>query len=155
MESKYLHPIFKTLYGKQFDYTDPEQKELMSNTIYLLEEYGIPLDYKFKWFSNKPYSQSLQNDLQYENQKEHQEITLRKEYIKKIETMHKLVHSKAKGSYSLPQWLLALASLHYLKKTVMPYNSSPHELLKKLEENPKLNNHNANLKAYKLIANVF
>ena len=131
----------------------------MHQIIYLLQELGFPADdYGFSWCFYKIYSGNLQKDLMSCNFKKQtrENIKFRKEFVEKINKLKKIIESEQKGNYSTGQWLDCLAALCYLKKYIMPPNSSDNELLNELQRiKPYLYSQEVNRKAYTLIMQNF
>ena len=119
MANKYLLPVFNEIYGENFSYADFNQRMEMQKAIYLLQDMGVPVgDYGFRWYLHGPYSQSLQDDMHYEDGRSYIKPTLSKEYADSIQQLHELVISNRRGKYSVSNWVECLASLHYLRKNV-------------------------------------
>lgn len=157
MANKYLCPIFKMIYGCNFDYSNFDQRMEMQKAIYLLQDMGVPVgNYGFRWYLHGPYSQSLQDDMYYENKKDYGDIILSKEYVKKIKKLGSLIKSDKKGNYSASQWAECLASLHYLRENVMSFSVSDKNLIDELQERkPHLNNREVNKEACGLLKELF
>lgn len=157
MANKYLRPIFKIIYGNDFDYSDFDQRMEMQKAIYLLQDMWVPVgDYGFRWYLHGPYSQSLQDDMYYESKKDIKNIILNKEYVEKLEQIKKIINSNEKGKYSIGQWVECLASLHYLRENVMSFKSSDEDVVAELQtRKPHLNNKKVNMKACKLLKELF
>ena len=160
MTKKYLNQIFKMVLG--YDYENSvESKDLryMHQIIYLLQELGFPADeYGFSWCIYEIYSVNLQKDImRYNfNKQTRENIKFRKEFIEKINKLKKIIESEQKGNYSTGQWLDCLSSLCYLKKYIMPPNSSDNELIRELQHiKPYLWSQETNKKACTLIMQNF
>ena len=160
MTKKYLNQIFKMVLG--YNYEDSvERKDLryMHQIIYLLQELGFPADdYGFSWCIYEIYSGNLQKDLMSCNFKKQtcQDIKFRKEFVEKIIKLKKIIESEQKGNYSTGQWLDCLSTLCYLKKNIMPPNSSDNELIRELQHiKPYLWSQETNKKACTLIMQNF
>lgn len=157
MANRYLLPIYKTLYGKNFSYSDFDQRMEMQKAVYLLQDMGVPVgDYGFRWYLHGPYSQSLQDDMHYESGRPCANLTLSKEYVESIELLRSVIQSDKHGQYSVSNWVECLASLHYLRENLLSFNSTEEEVVTELERRKKhLNDHNTNLSAYKLVEGLF
>lgn len=157
MANKYLLPVFNEIYGENFSYADFNQRMEMQKAIYLLQDMGVPVgDYGFRWYLHGPYSQSLQDDMHYEDGRSYIKPTLSKEYADSIQQLHELVISNRRGKYSVSNWVECLASLHYLRKNVLSFNASDREVVEELEKRkPHLNDHDVNMVAYQLIEGLF
>ena len=157
MANKYLCPIFKKIYGHEFDYSSFNQRMEMQKAIYLLQDMGVPVgDYGFRWYLHGPYSQSLQDDMYYESGQPTKDILFEKEYVEKIKKINNVIKSNEKGNYSISQWVECLASLHYLRANVMSFTSSDEELVAELQkQKPHLSDKKVNIKACKLLKELF
>ena len=153
MANKSLLPVFNEIYGENFSYSNFDQRIEMQKAVYLLQEMGVPVgDYGFRWYLHGPYSQSLLDDMHYEDGRSCTKLTLSKEYADSIKRLHELVTSVKRGTYSISKWVECLASLHYLRKNVLVFNASDNDVVKELEKRkPHLNNHPVNMAAYKLV----
>ena len=118
---------------------------------------GVPVgDYGFRWYLHGPYSQSLQDDMYYENGHSYTKMNLAKEYADSIGKLHELINSDKRGNYSVSNWVECLASLHYLRRNVLSFNASKQAVIEELEKRkPHLNNRNVNDAAYQLVENLF
>lgn len=157
MANRYLLPVYKALYGRDFSYADFDQRMEMQKAIYLLQDMGVPVgDYGFRWYLHGPYSQSLQDDMHYESGRTCAELTLSKEYAERIARLHDVIHSEAKGSYSISHWVECLASLHYLSENLLGFDADEEEVIGELEKRKQhLNDHNTNVAAYSLVEGLF
>lgn len=157
MANKYLLPVYENLYGHSFSYSNFDQRMEMQKAIYMLQDMGVPVgDYGFRWYLHGPYSQSLQDDMHYENGRQCISLTLPKEYTESIEKLRDVINSPKKGEYSTSHWVECLASLHYLHENVLNFNSSEDEIIKELERRKShLNNHSTNQAAYCLVKGLF
>ena len=160
MTKKYLNQIFKMIFGCDYEHSAENQKMIyMHRIIYLLQESGFPTgDYGFRWYFNEPYSVNLQKDImRYNfNKQTRENIKFRKEFVEKINKLKKIIESEQKGNYSTGQWLDCLSALCYLKKYIMPPNSSDNELLRELQRiKPYLWSQETNKKACTLIMQNF
>ena len=60
MANKYLLPIFKRLYGRDFSYGNFDQRLEMQKAVYLLQDMGVPVgDYGFRSVSYTHLSPGL------------------------------------------------------------------------------------------------
>ena len=51
MANRYLLPVYKILYGRNFSYSDFDQRMEMQKAVYLLQDMGVPIgDYGFRWY---------------------------------------------------------------------------------------------------------
>lgn len=157
MANKYLLPVFKEIYGEEFSYSDFNQRMEMQKAIYLLQDMGVPVgDYGFRWYLHGPYSQSLQDDMYYEDGHSYVKPTLSKEYADSIRQLHELVVSRKRGKYPVSNWVECLASLHYLRKNVLNFNASDEDVVWELEKRkPHLDAHSVNVLACQLVKDLF
>lgn len=157
MANRYLLPVYKTLYERNFSYSEFDQRMEMQKAVYLLQDMGVPVgDYGFRWYLHGPYSQSLQDDMHYESGREVAALTLSKEYAESIGRLHDVIHSEKRGSYSVTNWVECLASLHYLRENLLDFNATEDEVVQELENRKKhLSNHDTNVAAYRLVEGLF
>lgn len=157
MANKYLLPVYKTLYGHDFSYSNFDQRMEMQKAIYLLQDMGVPVgDYGFRWYLHGPYSQSLQDDMHYESVRTCAKLTLSKDYAESIDRLHAIVHSDKRKNYSISHWVECLASLHYLHENLLSFDATMDEVVTELENRkPHLNDHDANISAYELVEDLF
>lgn len=160
MTKKHLNQIFKMILGYNYeDSVEGKDLRFMHQIIYLLQELGFPADdYGFSWCFYEIYSANLQKDIMRcnFNKQTHENIKFRKEFVVKINRLKELIESEQKGNYSTGQWLDCLSSLCYLKKYIMPPNSSDNELLRELQRiKPYLWSQETNKKACTLIMKNF
>ena len=157
MANKYLLPVFNEIYGESFSYVDFNKRMEMQKAIYLLQDMVVPVgDYGFSWYLHGPYSQSLQDDMHYENGRSYTKPALSKEYADKIKQLHELVTSNQRGEYSVSSWVECLASLHYLRKNILSFTASDEDVVEELEKRkPHLNDHSVNIVAYQLVEGLF
>lgn len=157
MANRYLLPIYKMLYDKEFSYSDCDQRMEMQKGIYLLQGMGVPVgDYGFRWYLHGPYSQDLQDDMYYEDGKPTAELSLSGENADSIMHLHSIIHSSERGDYSVSNWVECLASLHYLRDNMLDVSTSATEVVSELEKRKEhLNNHSANLSAFRLVEGLY
>ena len=157
MANKYLLPVFDEIYGEGFRYSDFNQRMEMQKAIYLLQNMGVPVgEYGFRWYLHGPYSQSLQDDMYYENGIKYKKIILSKEYAESVKKLRELVGSEKKGRYSVANWVECLASIHYLKHNVLSFSASDKDVVEELEKRKShLNDHAANMNACQLVEESF
>lgn len=157
MANSYLLPIYKKIYGSDFDYTRFDNRLEMQKTIYLLQDMGVPVgSYGFRWYQYGPYSQSLQDDMFYESRRECQSLTISKEYAESIDQLRRLINENVHAEYTRSHWVECLASLHYLRDNVLSFGVTDDEVVLELEQRkPHLNNREINLSACKLVEELF
>ena len=130
----------------------------MQKAVYLLQDMGVPVgSYGFRWYLHGPYSQVLQDDMHFESGRIISKIPeLSNEYSDSIERLHQLIHAPENSAYSVSSWVECLASLQYLKKNVMNFKATMEDVIIELENRKKhLNNRDINIKAYKLLEDLF
>lgn len=157
MANRYLLPVYKLLYERDFSYSDFDQRMEMQKAVYLLQDMGVPIgDYGFRWYLHGPYSQSLQDDMHYESGRPVTALTLSKEYSENIARLHDVIHSKERMNYSVSSWVECLASLHYLRENLLCFDASEEDVVHELEKRkPHLKEHRTNISAYRLVEGLF
>lgn len=157
MANRYLLPVFNEIYGTDFSYSDFDQRMEMQKAIYLLQNMGVPVgDYGFRWYLHGPYSQSLQDDMHYEDGRTYTKLSLSKEYADSIARLRSAVKSDKRGKYTISNWVECLASLHYLRENVLSFNASKQEVIDELvKRKPHLDDKEVNMAAYQMVENLF
>lgn len=157
MANQYLTPVFRKLYGEQFDYSRFDHRMEMQKSIYLLQDMGVPVgEYGFRWYLHGPYSQSLQDDMYEEKDRPASEIDFYEDYNTRIEKLRDLIHSQERGEYSLGSWMECVASMRYLCKNVLRYDADMDQVLDALQERkPHLSNREINAAAYHRMEELF
>ena len=157
MANRYLLPVYKTLYGEDFNYSEFEHRMQMQKAIYLLQDMGVPVgDYGFRWYLHGPYSQNLQDDMHFENTRSAISLTFSKEYNDSIDRLYRVIHSEKRGNYTIANWVECLASLHYLRENLLDFNANEDDAIAELERRKEhLNNRKTNKGAYCLIKELF
>lgn len=157
MANRNLMPLYKKLYGKSFSYSNFDQRMEMQKAVYLLQDMGVPVgDYGFRWYLHGPYSQTLLDDMHFEDGRRITELPLYDDYAESIDKLYSIIHSKERGGYSITEWVECLASLHYLKENVMSFNATCDDVICELEKRKKhLADHTVNTNAYHLVAGLF
>ena len=157
MANSYLLPVYKMIYGSDFDYGNFDQRLEMQKAIYLLQDMGVPVgDYGFRWYQHGPYSQSLQDDMFYESGRECKTVMISKEHAESINQLRKLIIDNPRGEYSRSFWVECMASLHYLSHNVLHFGATDEDVVEELERRkPHLNNREINLSAYRLVEGLF
>ncbi len=157
MANRYLLPVYKEIYGEDFDYSKFENRLEMQKAIYLLQDMGVPVgDYGFRWYLHGPYSQSLQNDMYYEGGNECVPLTWSKEYADGFKKLREIVDSKERRNYTVAQWVECLASIRYLRENVLSFKASDEEVISELVRRKEhLNNKEANLAACRSLRKLF
>lgn len=157
MANRYLCPVYKMLYNQDFDYSDFDQRMQMQKAVYLLQDMGVPVgDYGFRWYKHGPYSQTLHDDMFFENGRTALAFPLHREYSEKIHKLRDVISSTQRGSYTIAQWVECLASLHYLKENMLDFNATDREVVAELERRKThLDQHDTNTSAYVLVEGLF
>ncbi len=157
MANRYLLPVYKTLYDRDFRYSNFDQRMEMQKAIYLLQDMGVPVgDYGFRWYQHGPYSQSLQDDMHYENGRAYAALILPREYAESLDQLHDVIHAEERGNYSISHWVECLASLHYLRENLLSFNATEDEVVCALEKRKQhLCDHATNVSAYRLVEGLF
>lgn len=131
--------------GLSIDMDDFESRLILQKSIYLLQEFGLDLGYRYNWYLRGPYSSSLA-DTGFGLSRNHKKI---EEVIQKARLKEDAqdIINKCKKFFletSEPEdmtraaWLELLASLHYLKKyTFQGKNTKNAEQLLKLLKSKK------------------
>lgn len=141
----------------------PEMEQSFENRIkyqkiiYLLQSYGLSLDYGFTWYLKGPYSSPLAhtlyaiyNDNEIYDEYKNMKFKNDEEVDKTIQDFKQLLGEDIDNAL----YLEVLASLHYLNKAIFPREVDEEELKSKLfEHKPHLQNrgniHDIVHKAYK------
>lgn len=157
MANRSLLPVYKKLYGKDFNYRNFDQRLEMQKAVYLLQNMGVPVgDYGFRWYQHGPYSQNLQDDMYYENGRDCADLHLSREHATRIDQLHSVIFNASRGEYSISYWVECLASLHYLRENVLTFSATEDDVVSELEKRkPHLSNHTVNLAAYHLVEELF
>lgn len=157
MANRYLLPIFFRVYKQKFKYKEFDHRIEMQKAIYLLQDMGVPVgDYGFRWYQHGPYSQSLQDDMYYENGQHEEQVSWSKEYEEKIDLLSDLINSDERGNYSIAYWAECLASIHYLHENMLGFNAQAENVVAELEKRKThLKDHDVNMKAYQLVEGLF
>ncbi len=156
MANRYLLPVYRALYGREFSYSNFEQRMEMQKAIYLLQDMGVPIgDYGFRWYHHGPYSQKLQDDMYYEDGHTYDSLILSQEHAESLQHLYEVIHAN-QNNYSISNWVECLASLHYLRKNILSFDSSEDDIIYALEERkPHLNSRKTNELAYCLLEGLF
>lgn len=152
--------VFEAAYRQLFDcdiscYTFNDRLQAQK-TAYILQAIGFNLgDYGYRWYKHGPYSQAVQDDLFFitnnlpvvkaeASQLEFTEVGY--ELLDQFQTI-----ADERQDYDVPQWLEAVASIHYLQKYKV---SAPNreKVITELERlKPHLNNNHENLRAWQTV----
>lgn len=157
MANRYLMPVYKKLYGQDFNFYDFDQRMQMQKAVYLLQDMGVPVgDYGFRWYLHGPYSQTLQDDMHYEKGNCSSSVTIFEEYDQQISQLHKVIHSEERGSYTMGEWVECLASMRYLQTRMMRRSATEEDVLAELKKRKDhLADDAANHNAFRLLEGLF
>lgn len=157
MSNKYLKPIYKQMFDKDFDYNDFDNRLQMQKIVYMLQELGAPIgNYGFRWYKHGPYSQELLDDMFGLSGTPTTPISFSSDVQKRIDTIKNLISQGNNTDYSTPYWVECLASILYLKKYVFSSSASKDAILNDLvQKKPHLLSKELNDKAYDLISTSF
>ncbi len=154
MSNIYIAPVYKAIYGKDFERTFDHRME-MQKAIYLLTEMGVPVgNYGFYWYLHGPYSQTLQNDILALPIKGQPEISFSEDSRKAINKLKSILLKKT--DYSPSQWAECLASMQYIKMMILPQSATKDQIVEELEKRkPHLNNDSLNHEALSELERLF
>ena len=157
MANKYLGPIYKMLFDREFSYGNFEHRLEMQKVIYLLQDMGVPVgNYGFRWHYYGPYSQNLQDDMYYESGHNSGDIVLSKEYMEIILRLKSVIDSNERQAYDIPRWIECIASMHYLRENVMDFHATSEDIINELKKRKNyLDDEDANKVAYRLMGSLF
>ena len=154
MGNLYLGPLFKAVYDHPFVQEFDSRME-MQKAVYLLEEMGVPVGgYGFYWYKHGPYSQSLQNDILSISAEPDVPFSISVDNNKSIKLLHDLMSKSVE--YPTSNWAEGLASLHYIKKNLLPKSASDEDVVNELEKRkPHLDNVELNMQALHDLSSLF
>jgi uncharacterized protein YwgA len=154
MSNIYIAPVYKAIYGKDFESSFDHRME-MQKAIYLLTEMGVPVgNYGFYWYLHGPYSQTLQNDILALPIKSQPEISLSEDSREAIEKLRRVLMKKT--DYSTSKWAECLASIQYIKTMILPQSASKDQIIEELEKRkPHLDNRTLNHEALNELEQLF
>lgn len=146
MSNIYIAPVYKAIYGKEFEMSFAHRME-MQKAIYLLTEMGVPVgNYGFCWYLHGPYSQTLQNDILSLPIKNQPVISFSEDSNKAIAKLRKVLLKHT--DYSPSQWAECLASIQYIRTMILPQSASKDKIVGELEKRkPHLSNKALNYEA--------
>lgn len=141
--------LYKDLIGTDLNATNREDKIIMQKIVFLLNELGLTVgDYRFAWDKYGPFSQSLQNDISEINISD---IPYSGDFLEseqKIILFIKEILAKGEETtYSLRNWIEAVASLLFLKRYVYPSYGWKDINKQLVSLKAYLSNHKDNIKA--------
>jgi len=152
LPNKYIAFVYQDVYKEDFDCSEFLCRLKMQKLIYLILQMGINIgEYNFSWYKHGPYSQQLQNDMlsmaPVVSAKGNLQYSRRaKDAVRQVSESLQ----KPKGSpYGSADWAECIASIHYLKKYIMPQDANEEDTIYELEKQKQhLNDHNSNEIAY-------
>lgn len=151
MANRYLLPVYKYIFDEPFVYSSFEKRLKMQKAIYLLQEMGVPIsDYGFSWYKHGPYSQALLDDAYIANSVNSARdlSALSTDNLFAIKALKRMMSVPDNTMYNEKEWCECLASLHYLRKNVLPRRCSEQDVLSLLAyRKPHLNDERANHEA--------
>jgi len=120
MANQLIIPLYKEVFGKDFQNT-MDCRIKLQKVVYMLEEQGIVLgNYSFSWYKYGPYSIELQDDIHkqgiQESNSEKFPWIVCNEVREAVEVIKSIVNSQKDSVYSSRYWIEAVASLLFLKK---------------------------------------
>lgn len=156
MANYLLKPVFKSVFNREFQPNEFENRLEMQKMVYLLQNMGISVgNYNFLWYKHGPYSQTLQNDILNINSAQNIKIEFSNDAKIAINTLKKALF-KDGISYSLSEWTECLGSLYYIKENILPLASSDNEILDELKRRKShLNHESDNRLALETIRELF
>lgn len=142
MANQNILPIYKNVYGgEEFNYGNFDHRLKMQKAVYLLTEMGVPVgNYGFRWYLHGPYSQDLHDDM-YDmccvSSRDDSEVEILAEYDKRLGRLRDVISFEVKDRYSDSNWMECIASIHYLRNNILPYNATMEQVLNELESRKK------------------
>lgn len=149
MAREFLKPIYRDVYGSEFNHSVFESRMEMQKLVYILQEAGVTIgDYDFLWYKHGPYSQELQNDILNISNVPEVLIKYSSDASEVLDRVKEVFNERV--DYRRSHWVECLASLQYLKSNILSFGSSDEEIVKDLmNKKPHLNNHDLNMHAMK------
>ena len=152
MANSNLLPIYKELFGEDFNYFEFDMRMKMQKAVYLLQDMGVPMGrYSYRWYLHGPYSHKLQDDMYEERNNETGALVISQENLERIQKLAAVFNyweaeeRKGEAGYEQVDWVECLGSLHYIRKRFLSADASNEEILAKLKEKkPHLANKSAN-----------
>lgn len=133
MANSKLLPVYKNLFGTDFDYHEFSDRVKMQKAIYLLQEMGVPVgDYGFHWYLRGPYSQELQDDMHEENKTRTWDERIVTRHSERLDALKNVIDAEEGKVYEPEEWMECLASVHYLRENIMDFDASDDDIIKEL-----------------------
>ncbi len=134
MANYLLKPVFRSIFDRDFQPDQFEDRLEMQKAVYLLQNMGISVgDYRFMWYKHGPYSQTLQNDILSLQRVDDINIDFSADAKREIETLKNVIFKKGL-EYSESQWVECLGSLHYIKENLLPSSVGDEVILNELKK---------------------
>lgn len=105
-------------------------RKQIQKIVYLIQEFGIDLNFKFSWYLHGPYCKELTAALYNEELDKSKVTSLSMSEKERLKEMKKFLNSDIKSS----QKLELIASLHYLMDIGLKQNASDDEIIGLLRE---------------------
>lgn len=140
MANYLLKPVFRSIFGRDFQPDVFDDRLEMQKAVYLLQNMGISVgDYKFMWYKHGPYSQTLQNDILTLQNVENISIDFSADAKREINSLKNAIF-KEDLQYDTCQWVECLGSLQYIKENLLPSSATDEVILNELViKKPHLN----------------
>ena len=133
MANYLLKPVYRSIFGRDFQPDVFEDRLEMQKTVYLLQNMGISVgEYRFMWYKHGPYSQTLQNDILNLHGVGDININFSADAKKEIETLKNVIFREGL-EYEESQWVECLGSLHYIKEYLLPSSAKDEAILNELK----------------------
>lgn len=147
MAREFLKPIYRDVYGDEFNQACFESRMEMQKLVYVLQEAGVTIgDYDFLWYKHGPYSQELQNDILTIFNVPNVELRYSSDASLIINRVKEVFAEKT--VYSRSCWVECIASLQYLKSSRLSLDSSDEVIVDYLMKvKTHLNNRELNIHA--------
>lgn len=120
--SNLLLRIYKDVTGEELIVAERENRIVMQKIVFLFSELGLTIgNYKFAWDKYGPFSQSLHNDISTISETD---VPYSGEFSESVQNIilfvRELLNKSVGTTYSLRNWIEAIASLLFLKRYVYP-----------------------------------
>ena len=133
MANYLLKPVFKSIFGRDFQPDVFEDRLEMQKAVYFLQNMGISVgDYRFMWYKHGPYSQTLQNDILNLQGVDDIDINFSADAKREIETLKNAIFKEG-IEYNECQWVECLGSLHYIKENLLSSSVDEEAILNELK----------------------
>ena len=144
-------PMFKQVYGRDYDDTDKGDRILIQKNTYILEWMGLDMgSYCFLWGKYGPYSLDLKGIIRYELEETGDEQLCLSSFAKNIViSVQDILKEGEDLMHEVWKWMELVCSVHFLKQYMVKDDM---ELINTLKEyKPYLNNDKANKKAIEIV----